>query len=100
MKAILASGNFIKVDGAVELTEKIVGKPRDKINIAVINEAAAVEFGDARWAIDILHDVANTFGGVVEIIHFNIQRTNYGTHKCGGYITGSGWKYRLVENYF
>ena len=69
MKAILASHDLTKVRGGVELAEKMTGKPRNNINIAVINEAAAVEFGDHRWAIDTLKNLADNFGGSIEIVH-------------------------------
>jgi len=55
--------------GGVELAEKMTGKSRKDINIAVINEASAVEFGDHRWAIDTLKNLADNFGGSIEIVH-------------------------------
>jgi dipeptidase E len=69
MKAILTSTNLVEVDGGVELAEKMTGKPRDEINIAVINEASAMEFGDHRFVIDTLKDLAAVFGGNIEIVH-------------------------------
>ncbi|MCL1902463.1 MAG: Type 1 glutamine amidotransferase-like domain-containing protein [Alphaproteobacteria bacterium] len=69
MKAILASQNITNIPGGVELVERMVGKPRDIINIAVINEASAIEFGNHRWAIDTLSNLAATFGGSIEFVH-------------------------------
>ena len=69
MKAILTSSDLTQIDGGIELAERMIGKPRSEINIAVINEASAVEFGDHRWAIDALRNLADNFGGNVEIIH-------------------------------
>ncbi|MCL2338352.1 MAG: peptidase E, partial [Proteobacteria bacterium] len=69
MKAILCSSDITNVRGGVELAERMIGKPRDKINIAVINEASAVEFGNHRWAIDAMRHMADHFGGSIEIVH-------------------------------
>jgi len=69
MKAILTSTDLIEVKGGVELAEKMIGKNRKDINIAVINEASAMEFGDHRFVIDTLKDLAANFGGKIEIVH-------------------------------
>lgn len=69
MKAILTSTDLTKVEGGVELAEKMIGKPRSKINVAVINEASAVQFGDQRWVVDSLKNMADSFGGNFEIVH-------------------------------
>ena len=69
MKAVLTSTNITEIEGGVALAEKLIGKSRKEINIAVINEASAVEFGDHRWAISALSDLAENFGGSIEIVH-------------------------------
>ncbi|MDR1072041.1 MAG: peptidase E [Rickettsiales bacterium] len=69
MKAILCSTNITKIDGGTELVERILAKPRGRISVAVINEASAVEFGDHRFVADTLRDLADTFGGNIEIVH-------------------------------
>ena len=69
MKAILASSDITKVLGGVEMAEQMTGKDRKDINIAVINEASAVEFQSSRWAIKELCSFADTFGGSIEIVH-------------------------------
>ena len=69
MKAILTSTNITEIAGGVELAERMLGKPRGEISMAVINEASAMEFGDHRWAITALSDLAATFGGSIEIVH-------------------------------
>jgi len=69
MKALLASTIFTKIPGGIELAEKMIGKPRAQINVAIINEAAAVEFGDHRWAVDTMKNLADAFGGIIEIVH-------------------------------
>lgn len=69
MKAILTSTDLIEVSGGIEMAEKMIGKSRDQINIAVINEASAMEFGDHRFVVGTLRDLADNFGGSIEIIH-------------------------------
>ncbi len=69
MKAILTSTKLKDVKGSVELVEKMTGKSRKDINVAIINEASAVEIGDQRWLIDTLKDLADSFGGNIEVVH-------------------------------
>jgi dipeptidase E len=69
MKAILTSTDLIEVKGGVELAEKMLGKERKNISVTVINEASAMEFGDHRFVIDTLKDLAANFGGSIEIVH-------------------------------
>jgi len=69
MKAILASSDITKIAGGAALVEKMTGKPRAQINIAIINEASAVEFAHHRWAIDTMTSLAANFGGDIEIVH-------------------------------
>lgn len=67
MKLILCSEGFSTkeiVDKCVEL----VGKPRELINVAVINEAYAVENNNLRWVLDDLNKVKNNFGGNLELV--------------------------------
>lgn len=69
MKAILTSTSITNIEGGVEQAEKMIGKSRSDINIAVINEASAVEFCCHRWAISTLTGLAENFGGNIEIVH-------------------------------
>ncbi|MDR2770050.1 MAG: peptidase E [Rickettsiales bacterium] len=69
MKAILASTEISKIDGGILLAEKLTGKSRKNLNIAVINEASAMEFGDHRFVIEYMRDLADNFGGNIEIMH-------------------------------
>ncbi|MDR0367296.1 MAG: peptidase E [Rickettsiales bacterium] len=69
MKAILTSTNITKIKGGVDLAAEMTGKPASAVNIAVINEASAMEFGDHRFVIDDLKDLAGSFGGAIEIVH-------------------------------
>ena len=69
MKAILTSTNITEIAGGVEMAERLMGKPRDEISVAIINEASAMEFGDHRWAITAMESLATAFGGSIEIVH-------------------------------
>lgn len=69
MKAILASSSIFNIENGIETVERLVGKTRDKISTAIINEASAMAFGDQRWAIDEITKFAETFGGDIEIVH-------------------------------
>lgn len=66
MKLILCSEGF-HTQNTVEACIKLVGKPKDQISIAIINEAFAVEEGDKRWVLDNLNSVASNFRGEVVI---------------------------------
>jgi len=48
---------------------KLVGKPADKINVAVINEGYAVEYGDHTWVIEELTQLRSSFGGTFELVN-------------------------------
>jgi dipeptidase E len=67
MKLILASAGFYTpeiVDKCVEL----VGKPKEAINFAVINEAYAVEHADHGWVLDDLNRIKRNFKGSMELV--------------------------------
>ena len=51
MKLLLCSSDFTDLEIKTKL-EELVEKPLKQANVAVINEASAVEFGDKRWLID------------------------------------------------
>ncbi|MDR2933751.1 MAG: peptidase E, partial [Rickettsiales bacterium] len=69
MKAILTSTNITECKGGINLVEHMIGKHRKDINIAVINEASAMELGDHRWVIRTLQNLYDNFGGNIEIVH-------------------------------
>ncbi len=69
MKLILCSEGFY-TDEIVSKCEELVGKTRHKINIAVINEAYAVEHNNTlRWVLDNLNLVRDNFGGRLELVN-------------------------------
>jgi len=69
MKLILASAGFY-TEEIILKCEELVGKPRDKISISVINESYAVEHeNNLRWVLDDLNRVKNNFGGNLELVN-------------------------------
>lgn len=68
MKLILASSGF-EAKEAVKKCIEFVGKPKDKINFAVINEAYAVEHGDHSWVLDDMDSIRKNFGGNIEFVN-------------------------------
>lgn len=67
MKLILASAGFYTPEIVAKCVE-LVGKPQDQINIAVINEAYAVEHGDHGWVLDDLNRIKSNFQGRMELV--------------------------------
>ncbi len=68
MKLLLASAGFYTPEIATKCAE-LVGKPQDQINIAVINEAYAVEHGDHTWVLDDLNNIKKYFKGRMELVN-------------------------------
>lgn len=68
MRLVLCSEGF-HTPNTVQACVELVGKPQNKISIAIINEAYAVEEGDKRWVLDNLNDVAENFGGEIDIVN-------------------------------
>lgn len=69
MKLLLCSEGF-NTEELVKKCEELVGKPRKNINIAVINEAYAVEHdNNLRWVVNNLSLVEKNFGGKLELVN-------------------------------
>lgn len=68
MKALLTSAGVLTPEIADTLSE-LVGKPLEQINIAVNNEASAVEPGDKRWAFNELQNLSHLVGGEIDVIN-------------------------------
>ncbi len=69
MKLLLCSEGFYTKE-IVAKCEELVGKSRDSINIAVINEAYAVEHkNNLRWVLNNLNEVKDNFGGNLELVN-------------------------------
>ena len=68
MKLVLSSNGFCTPAIVAKVVE-LAGKPQDQINVAVINEAYAVERGDHGWVLDDLSRVKDHFGGRMELVN-------------------------------
>lgn len=68
MKLLLASAGFYTPEIIAKCVE-LVGKPQNKIDFAVINEAYAVEHGDHGWVIDDLNRIKDNFKGRIELVN-------------------------------
>lgn len=68
MKLVLCSEGF-HTPNTIEACAKLVGKPKEKISIGVINEAFAVEQGDKRWVLHNLRSIFDNFGGEIDIVN-------------------------------
>lgn len=68
MKLILSSGGFT-TDEIIDTTIKLIGKPKDEINLAIINEGYAVEGDSKRWAIEEMAKIAKIFPGRLDLVN-------------------------------
>lgn len=68
MKAMLSSAGITTPELAQTLS-RLVGKPLNQINVAVINEASAVESGDKRWFFNDMQRLSTTVGGEIDVVN-------------------------------
>lgn len=68
MKALLTSAG-VRTPELADLLSELVGRPLEQINIAVINEASAVEPGDKRWSFDEMQNLSKVVGGEIDVIN-------------------------------
>ena len=68
MKLLLCSEGF-QTPNTVQACIGLVGKPKEEISVAIINEGFSVEEGDKRWVLENLNDVANNFPAELDIIN-------------------------------
>lgn len=76
MKAILASSGFTN-EAIVKVCEDLAGKPREEVNFVVLNEAIKAEKGDSRWLIEGLEEIAENFGGVIDLLDLQAHDLGY-----------------------
>lgn len=76
MKAILASSGFTN-EIIIRECEELVGKSRGKIDFVVLNEAIKAERGDCRWFIEGLNEIAENFGGTIELLDLQAHDLEY-----------------------
>ncbi len=67
MKLLLTSTGFAN-DAIAQTAVRLVGKPAEQINIAVINEGYVYDVGN-RWAVRELVQGAAAFGGVYDLVN-------------------------------
>lgn len=76
MKLLLASLGFTNEE-IIRACEELAGKPRAEINFIVINEAIKVEKGDHRWFVEGIQEIAENFGGAIELIDLQAHNLDY-----------------------
>lgn len=76
MKLILASSGLANEE-IISNLEEMVGKSRDEINVAVINEAIKAETGDMRWFTEELENLAHVIGGNIEFVDLQAHDLEY-----------------------
>lgn len=85
MKLLLASAGFFTPE-IIAKAEELVGKKRSEINVAIINEAYAVEHdNNLRWVLDELNKIKDNFGGNLELINLlalDIDTVEKRINKC------------------
>jgi dipeptidase E len=67
MKLLLTSAG-IRTPELAESLASLTGKPLKNINVAVINEAAAVEPGDKTWFFNEMNDLRKYVGGDIDFV--------------------------------
>jgi dipeptidase E len=68
MRLLLTSAGFTSM-AIVDSLVGLVGKPREQISFAIINEGYIVEEGDSRWTLEEINTVSTTFGGQLMLIN-------------------------------
>lgn len=68
MKLLLCSEAF-HTPNTIQACVDLVGKPKNQISVAIINEAYAMEEGDKYWTVNNLHSAAQNFTGGLDIIN-------------------------------
>jgi dipeptidase E len=68
MKLVLCSEGFY-TPNTVQACVDLVGKQQDRITLAIINEAYAVQRGDKKWVLNNLNDAAKNFPAEIDLIN-------------------------------
>ena len=68
MRLLLTSNGLVTAE-IIAAFKKLAGKSLEQVNVAVINEAYAVEHDDHRWVIDDLVALKNCVGGRFEMVN-------------------------------
>lgn len=67
MRLLLSSAG-IRTSELAGALANLVGKPLESINVAVINEASAVEPGDKTWLFNEINDLRKYVGGEIDFV--------------------------------
>lgn len=76
MKLLLTSSGLAN-EAIIAALEAMVGKPRQAINVAIINEAIKAEPGDHRWFSEELERLTSIIGGNLEFIDLQAHDLTY-----------------------
>ena len=76
MKLLLTSSGLTN-EAIITALEVMVGKPRQNINVAIINEAIKAESGDMRWFTEELARLTSIIGGSIEFIDLQARDMKY-----------------------
>ena len=76
MKIILGSWG-LSTEPIIKNCEDLVGKNRNDISVAIINEAIKGEFGDHRWFVEELRHLSGIIGGNMEFVDIQAHSLDY-----------------------
>ena len=76
MKIILGSWG-LSTEPIIKNCEDLVGKNRNDISVAIINEAIKGEFGDHRWFVEELQHLSGIIGGNMEFVDIQAHSLDY-----------------------
>ena len=76
MKIVLGSCG-LSTEQIIKACEELVGKSRNNINVAIINEAIKGETGDHRWFIEELQQLSTIIGGNIEFVDIQAHPLDY-----------------------
>ena len=76
MRIILGSWG-LSTEPIIKNCEDLVGKNRNDISVAIINEAIKGEFGDHRWFVEELQRLSGIIGGNMEFVDIQAHPLDY-----------------------
>lgn len=98
MKLVLCSEGF-HIQNTVQACVNLCDKPQDRITVAVISEAYAVEQDDKKWVLKNLNDVSNNFPARIDIVNLLALSINQIEQRIGNtdviFVIGGSTDYLL-----
>ena len=76
MRIILGSCG-LSTEPIIKNCEDLVGKNRENISVAIINEAIKGESGDCRWFVEELQCLSKIIGGNIELVDIQAHPLDY-----------------------